>query len=419
MKQRKPLNGSILVIVSVLGGVLCMASGCMSMKSEVQREEIDAVDNSMSLAEGNITRYDDALKRLGMLLTAHACDTVRVQVRPIENRTASKKVPADVTQMTITALNKIGPQVQIIDYDKDQLGIDLAIGTHTMERIAPDLAVRGAITEFDKKVEKERGLEAGIDASIDSRDLDSDASYDTSAEAVTMATDYQLLNYTTQTLLPGVQAVNRIDFFKAEKGGEFGINYDGSGLNFKAKVTKSQGMHSALRLLVELSIAEVLGEYYKIPYWRVVPGTVPNEAVIDEFRRAVNRRPDRLLLKKRLAYAHGQAVDPFTDSLTAHEETCFDVLRKDLGLAESTPDAEFITQMWLRIPVEKGAMRMRDYYEELARVQEQEAMRQAELQRQRAEEEARLQQAQLEQQQRQQETVQKRTTFKFGKQDTF
>lgn len=391
------------------------------MKSEVSDREIDRIDNAISLGAGNITKYDDALYSLGQMLDAYGCQTLRIQVREIDNRTASKKLPADVTQMTITALNKIGSHLQIVDYDQDQLGIDLAIGTQTMERIVPDLAMRGAITEFDKKIEKERGMDLGISADTFgiNADADADANYDTSAEGITAAMDFQLIDYKTQTLIPGIQAANRINLYNASKGGGLSLSFAGSGADFSAQVKKTQGVHASLRLLVELSIAELIGKYNMVPYWRCMPNTEADRAAIKEYTCRIASAPNRGQIMKMLALAHGCAVDPFSSQVSGAEAEVLTNLRHQLNLPADASEVDFITALWLTVPIEKGAANMQNFYAQQRQYEAEIEMRKEQLAQQQQAEQGQQQRAQEEAQQREAEKQNKRTTFKFGTQDSF
>ncbi len=387
---------------------------CMVVSQNVSRQDIQGIDNEVSLGVTNITQYDDALYRLGQMLDAYGCSDALVQVRQISNETASKKLPADVSQLTITALNKIGTHIQIVDYDSDQLGIDLAIGTHTMQRVVPDLALRGAITEFDKKIEKERGV--GVDVSSKTFGTGSDAgiggSLDGRAAGTTTAMDFQLIDYQTQTLLPGVQAANRINVFDSSSGGGLDLSFVGSRGNFRSSASKSQGIHASLRLLVELCIGELVGKYNLVPYWRCIPGADPDPVLINNYQRQIAASRDRLLIMKKLAVAHGYLVDPFSTHVSESEADIFMRIRQNLGVAPNASDVDLITALWLTVPIQQGAENMQQYY--VLRQDEELARQQALAEQQRLEQE-RLAEAQRKEAEKQK----KRTTFKFGTQDTF
>lgn len=393
-------------------GILLTVFACVG--ANVSKQNIQGIDNEIELGFENITKYNDALYRLGQMLDAYGCPTTLIQVRGIYNRTASQKLPADVSQMSITALNKIGKHLQIVDYDQDQLGIDLAIGTHTMERIVPELALRGAITEFDKKIEKERDL--GLDLSSKTfgagTDAGIDGNYDTSAAGTTAAMDFQLIDYKTQTLLPGIQAANRVNLYENSKGGGLRLTFVGSGADLNTKVKRTQGLHASLRLLVELSIAELIGKYSMVPYWRCIPNAEPDPVTVRNYEARVASQQNPLQVMKKLAVAHGYSVDPFSAQLSASEAEAFTQLREQLHVSPTASDADFITALWLSVPIEQGAENMRNYYVQ----KEQEAFaKQQELAKQQQLEQQRMAEAQEMEAQKQN----KRTTFKFGTQDHF
>ena len=404
-------------------------TSCTMLKAEVQDSEIDEVDASLQLPTQNITRYDDALGKLGMMLTAYGVDPVVMQCRPIGNATASQKLPRDVKQLVFTGLTRIGPKITSVDFDKDQLAVDLAINKNTMERIVPDVALRGAITEFDKKVEKEKEIEGDGYASTDGHDWDAGGSLDSDAQAVTMAMDFQVLNYKTQTTVPYVQSANRLNLFTVTKAMDFGIAFEGSGFGFNCKVKKQQGVHSGLRLLVELSLLEVLGEYYQVPYWRCIPDSRPDNDMIKRYIRQLRNDPNVLLKMKTFAYAHGKRMDLASNSLSSKELAALKQLKEEYGLdPEGENDYEFIKKMWLNLPYEKAAGRMEGIGARIKKQQEaarqgevaaQQAAQAAQIQAQQQAEAARIAAQQAAEAARQAELQKKRTTFKFGKQDTF
>jgi len=393
-------------------GVLSLTPLCIGVN--VTQQDVNSVDADLSLGFTNITKYDDSLYQLGQMLEAYGCPTSLIQVRGILNRTASQKLPQDVSQLTITALNKIGKHIKIVDYDEDQLGIDLAIGTHTMERIVPDLALRGAITEFDKKIERDAGMDLDISSKTFGAGTDAGigGSRDSSAAGTSTAMDFQLIDYRTQTLLPGIQAANRINLYESSQGGDLDLSFAGSGIDFKSNVKKTQGLHATLRLLVELSIVELIGKYNLVPYWRCLPNAEPDLMVVQNYKREITNLQNPMPVLKRLAVAHGYQVDPFSNFISESENEILLRMRQDLNVPPNASETEFITALWLTVPVEKGAQNMQRYYVQ----KQQEALyQQAALSKQQQIEQQQMEEAQ----QLESEKRKKRTTFKFGSEDTF
>jgi hypothetical protein len=399
----------------LLGCFLTLVIPASVSGANIQNKDLQTLDQGMETGQNNITQYDDSLRQLGAMLEAYGCSKTLIQVRGIYNRTASEKLPADVSQLTITALNKIGKLVQVVDYDQDQLGIDLAIGTQTMDRIIPDLALRGAITEFDKKIEKERGV--GVDLAADTFGIDSDtgadASYNTSSDGTTTAMDFQLIDYKSQTLIPGVQAANRINVFNTTQGKGAKLSIIGSGAKIDARVKESQGLHASLRLLVELSITELIGKYHKVPYWRCLPNADPDLDMIRSYRNQIAQDGEHaVFILKELALAHGYAMDPLSNQLSEPEMQVLEKMRKNLGLALEISDVDCITELWLTLPLEPESRRMHEI--RFQRQQEEMAQQQAH-----AAQEQLAQQQLSEAQAIEAEKHEQRTTFKFGKQDSF
>lgn len=408
----------------ILAGSAC---SCALMSADIKKGEIDEVDASMADATINLSKYDDVLEMFGDMLWAYYVPQTRLNATPIENRTTSKRVPENVTQMTVTSLAKMGDRILYMDYNKDELAIDLALGTNTMERIAPELTIRGGITEFDLKIEKEKELKAEYETPHHGKDLEFEADFGSEAYASTMAMDFQLKDYQSQSIIPNVNAANKIDMFKNVKSGGFGMTYAANGFRLGARTQKEQGFHVGVRMLVELSTMEVLGEYFMVPYWRCIPNAKPDMRVIERFKRSLRGHPDPIGLLKRLAYAHGLGVDPFTDEITVQDKAEFAAAQRRLGLAAGSEDWDELTvALWQTVPVKQGAKRMRNYedsLEELKEKRRQEAIERARLEAIEAERRAReeaIRQQQLAEEQRQQELQrQKRTIFKLEKENTF
>jgi hypothetical protein len=401
--------------ISLMAGVFLLMVSCSTITTPtVQKSDMDKVDQSMELPETNITAYDDALHQLGLMLTAYSKPVTKTHCRPIVNATAHQKLPSDLSQLTQTAISKIGPKLLNIDYDRQQLAVDLARNETSMERIAPDLAVKGGITEYDQKMEKSRQMEGDALAFVGSGQIDAGMNLHEKTSAATVAMDFLLIDYKTQTTIPYVQAANRMNLFSSNQGSDFGISVFGSGIGVNCKVQKSQGLHAGLRLLVELSVLEIIGKYHCIPYWRCVPGAAVDEHLVKRFEQELKQDPDVLLTMKRMAYAHGKAMDLNSGGLSENEiQELFD-LKRHYGLdPEAENDYEFMKRMWLNLPFGEAADRMKEIPDpkELQRMRLQAA--------QRAQAEAQAEAEALARQEAEAAEEKKRTTLKFGAQESF
>jgi len=123
-----------------------------------------------------VTRYSNALKKLGKMITAYEGDPIKVQSKFITNDTSDEQsLPKDISRMLITALNKIGENIIYVPYDPQYLLNEAQTGAQ-INRVLPDIVISGAITEFDKDVyKKKKGLNA--DFAFGSGKGDTDVGY--------------------------------------------------------------------------------------------------------------------------------------------------------------------------------------------------------------------------------------------------
>jgi len=387
---------------------------CATVAPTVQKSDMDAVDQSMELPERNITAYDDALYQLGRMLTAYSRPTTRVYCRPIVNATASGSLPSDVTQLTQTAISKIGPKFQYIDIDRKQLSVDLARNETSMERVIPDLAIKGAITEYDLKLEQNSQKEGDVLAFVGEGQIDAGFNEYGNASAVTMAMDYLMLDYETQMSIPFVQGANRMNLYTSTEGSDYGISVLGTGFGVNCRVKRSQGLHAGLRLLVELNVLEIIGKYHRVPYWRCLPNGQVDERLVDRYVQEIKSDPNALTTMKWLAYAHGCEMDLHSTGLSANEIEQLLELKQHYGLDPNEQnDYEFMKRMWLNLPFETAADRM-------AQVPDPETLRNMQIEAERrAQAEAMAAEANKAREEAAAEAEKKRTTLKFGAQETF
>ncbi|GKT28969.1 hypothetical protein ADUPG1_000968, partial [Aduncisulcus paluster] len=87
-------------------------------------------------------------------------------------------------------------------------------------------------------------------------------------ERSSISVDFTMLDVRKNLYVTGLQVSNKMQIQKVTKDEGFGFTVFGSGMNITASASRKQGVHSALRLLVELCMVELVGAYYDLPYWR-------------------------------------------------------------------------------------------------------------------------------------------------------
>ena len=239
-------------------------------------------------------------------------------------------------------------------------------------RALPQIVLAGGITEFDKDL-IEKGRELKTEVSIQKGDYGSNYSHDGGAgynaeEGVSRITlDLQLLNYKTQTYMPGIQGINSVNIRKTKLGWGVGYFFQGSGMSFQYSLKKKQGKYQALRLLVELSVLEVMGKYFDIPYWKCIPGMPVDTAMVSRIREEFAGLDDarQNMYIKMYAYFHGETIfDRQTSSMNAAEMTRLDELMKKNNCADR---ADLFVKLWETVPLNDAIKRNKDYTRELAR----------------------------------------------------
>ena len=264
-----------------------MLSGCGWFIADIDDKEVDKMDKDLK-TRTKTTVYDKALRDFGKMLDAYNISKIRVQSKLISNQTSEKSLPDDVSRMLISSVNKIGNKIIYVPYDPNYVLSEAQTGGN-IKRALPQIVLAGGITEFDKDmIEKSRRLRSEV--SIQEGDYgskynhDGGAGYSAEGGVSRMTLDLQLMNYKTQTYIANVQSINQVNIRKSKLGWSIGYYFQGSGAAFEYELKKKQGKYHAIRLLVELSVLEVLGKYFDVPYWRCVKGSKPNVTMINRMR---------------------------------------------------------------------------------------------------------------------------------------
>ena len=352
-----------VVGVTAAAGMISLAGGGCSTVKDVSAADMKAAESTASGPEQRVTRYDSALETLGNMLQAYNVPQVRVQTKAINNATAGEGVPKDIVQIVSTALGKIQGPVKLIPYDPTYVFTEKELGK-TLDRTLPDLLVTGAITEFDKDM-LEKKFEVETDLTLPNGRSSGGGNFDKNSSGGQVALDLQVIAYQTQQIIGGVQTSNRIYVMKSEKNAGLNLLVEGNGLGVKSGFAKKDGIHAALRLLVEISVLELIGKYCDVPYWRCIDGAPADQRVVDAYRRGLDDDPNAVARLKLFAFCHGENIDLQNTELSEAEKAIVVKLKTKYA---ATTDLDLITQLWLNVPIKEGAQRLKDYRRQMARL---------------------------------------------------
>ena len=131
------------------------------------------------------------------------------------------------------------------------------------------------------------------------------------------------MDYAKMEFYPRMHVANTIEICEIQRGTTWGFVIYGSGLTRSGKIAVRQGIHQALRNLVDYSIIQLLGMYYDLPVWRIF-GSNNQESdakFLEEWRQnfwqqdlpAKIERVQKLLTKYDLAplYVEGKLIYQF------------------------------------------------------------------------------------------------------------
>ncbi|OGV50344.1 MAG: hypothetical protein A2017_15360 [Lentisphaerae bacterium GWF2_44_16] len=356
----------------VLAGILSSCSVIDWFAGRTSDQEVKDMDKDISASmTAKKTPYDEALSQFGKMLDAYNITEVRVQSKVISNQTAEKELPDDVSRMLISAVNKIGKRIVYIPYDPNYVLNEANTGGN-IARALPQIVLAGGITEFDKDL-IEKGRELKTEVSIQKGDFGSKYNHDGGAgynaeEGVSRITlDLQLMNYKTQTYMSGIQSINSVNIRKTKLGWGIGYYFQGSGMSFQYSLQKKQGKYHALRLLVELSVLEVMGKYVDLPYWKCIPDMPPDKAMIaknfDEFS-TLDDGKQNIYLKEYLFFHGINGFKRLNPVLDASEMALMSEAMKKYNCANK---ADLFIKLWETVPIDEAVQRNRDFAREQAR----------------------------------------------------
>ena len=256
-------------------GVLTFATLALSAcNANIMIPELDLGQkkkmNESRFAFTRTTIYGDALDALGNRINNDVDYMTVVQAKPIGNTAGGGELPVDVTNMVASSVNRMaGQRLVYVGYDPSYYQNEFNTGNANMNRVLPNVVIAGSITEYDKDVEtKNSGFNVDIILGGGGGETDAGGEIADSESFTRVTIDLHLLDYATQAYVPGIQATNTIYVYEVRGSNQLGFLVYGSGVGGNGRLKTSQGLHQAVRNLVELSVLELMGKYYDLPYWR-------------------------------------------------------------------------------------------------------------------------------------------------------
>jgi len=308
-----------------------------------------------------ITDYSDALKKLGAMIDVYGVieqDVLVIQAKPVTNRSACKNLPMDITDMIESAVNKIGGKVRCALYHPSYIQGELITGSKTIGRQLPELVIDGAITECDENLDtKSHGVDADLMLDGDPK-ADIGGGYNKSLTYSNLALDLHLMEYATQTLIPNKQTSIAVKVWNLQKSYNFGFQINGSGLGIDGQRKVVQGKHDAVRILVELSLLQLIGKYLELPYWRCLEGAEEDTDVIGMLNQQFSHAPPekRVSVIQTLLLRHGYRLSASGQLDPATVNAIKEVAARSGGQAPAEISPQLYTYLYTRMPLNVSAV---------------------------------------------------------------
>jgi hypothetical protein len=320
------------------------------------------------------TELSNVLRDLGKMAEIYG-EEAEIMLDKISDNTGTSihtkaEIPYDVTEMTASALNSIGGNVAFIPYRPDiMLNLQNLGYQDFRSKVVPAVLVTGGITEFDRGLEsKENSTNLGYETTQFGQESPVGLEYmqgeKNSIAKITI--DYNMINLSSMSGLPGVQTSNTIQVHKGIKDKELGFTVFGPTLGLKGEIKKVEGRHAALRLLVQSSMIQIVGKYLDLPYWRLIPG-IKSDPVVEHYVRRgwdyqMNRKK-RIKKIQELLYLHGYDGVRITgemDKRTKNELKNFIKKNKDqYHLSSDAVDFSLYSALYYNIPLDETALQRR------------------------------------------------------------
>ncbi|CAA6800320.1 MAG: Unknown protein [uncultured Sulfurovum sp.] len=215
------------------------------------------------------TNYTNALKNVNSMVAIFNGQPINVYVNKITDETASGgKLPKNISTIVQSSFNSIGRNIITMS----------AINTKKLPK-GSVFIIKGAITEFDLIEASGSGVDAAGQGTYNGQQGTIDASLDRESKVTKLAITFNPVNIRTGNFVPRTSTKNKITINQESSGNELAFSILGSGIGINNALTKAQGVHSSITILIELSVVEVLGRLAKYPYWVLTGGSVNQDIV--------------------------------------------------------------------------------------------------------------------------------------------
>jgi peptidoglycan hydrolase-like protein with peptidoglycan-binding domain/curli biogenesis system outer membrane secretion channel CsgG len=252
-----------------LAGAVLLLAGCASPK------DAPVISRPKTLPVRNITSFSASLSCMDNLFAQFGIHDIVITSAGLPDATG--EIRTGTKDMLISAISRMSVRsgaFSFVDFDQTETDVNQLqnLVGFTDEFRVPNYYIRGAITQFDEGV-----LADTAGASVAATAFSLGVNSDQVTSVVSL--DMNVGDLISRQILPGMSAHNSISVTKTSKAGDAGGQISTYGLFFNVALNRAEGVHAAVRNLVELSTIETLGKLAQVPYWRCLEIEQTNPAV--------------------------------------------------------------------------------------------------------------------------------------------
>ena len=232
---------------------LLMLGGCMAPKVDLVEKQ--AISNKK-------TDYSQALRSVnGMISIFSKKQKIHVKVNSItDDATNGGKLPIKIDTIVNKSFNKIGSKVITMrGYNPKQLPKNIYI-------------INGAITEFDVTQSDATSADGAAQGTYNGNSGEFNGGLSKGNKTTKLTLTLNPSDPRTQNFITRSSTDNTIIINQKNSASEFGLSILGTGIGINSSISKADGLHASINVLVELSVVEVLGRLVKYPYWLLTGG---------------------------------------------------------------------------------------------------------------------------------------------------
>ncbi len=298
MLSNKCLRSIAIVGISFLS-VGCASKQVKQLESARATDELRTTATPKAAPQKAITNFSEALSCMDEMFVRYNISNLLLGAQDLPDSTDA--VVAGAKDMLITALSKMSLKSNAVRFVA--LGSDLEDITRFHEFHAnknfrsPDFFIRGGVVQADQSV-VEKQVSGGL-AVADRFSLE--GSKDRIASII--ALDMNVGVVSSLQIIPGVSSSNSIAVARTGNGVDATGQVRKLGAIFNFNYTENEGLHHALRTLIELGTIELMGKLAQVPYWECLDIETTNSLVqvqIREWFEALSEEEMRTFVQAKL-----------------------------------------------------------------------------------------------------------------------